>query len=173
MNIWETIEAFHVVRIINKKSDELARALHDLWPLVSVPQGSILDPILFLIFINNLLSTLQDTIAVIYADDTTISYSTDYKVAPQAVSDSLQSNLNNLQKWSDNNKMILNEQKTKVMLGTGKWLDKKLEQLQLQLKLNASELEQVNPQKLLGVTIDSKLSFDDHIDNLCSSVLLC
>ena len=59
--------------------------------------------------------------------------------------------------------MILNEQKTKVMLGTGKWLDKKLEQLQLQLKLNASELEQVNPQKLLGVTID----------NLCSSVLLC
>ena len=95
MNIWETIEAFHVVRIINKKSDELARALHDLWPLVSVPQGSILDPILFLIFINNLLSALQDTIAVIYAHDTTISYSTDYKVAPQAVCDSLQSNLNN------------------------------------------------------------------------------
>jgi len=37
--------------------------------------------------------------------------------------------------------MIFNEKKTKVMLATGKWLDKKLEQLQLQLKQNASELE--------------------------------
>ena len=97
---------------------------------------------MFLIFINDLPSALQDTIiADIYADDSNISYSTDYKVAPQAVSDSLQSDLNNLQKWSDNNKMIFNEKKTKVMLATVKWLEKKLEQPQLQLKLNASELE--------------------------------
>ena len=126
---------------------------------------------MFLIFINDLPSALQDTIiADIYADDSNISYSTDYKVAPQAVSDSLQSDFSNLQKWSDNDKIILNEKKTKEMLATGKWLDKKLEQPQLQLKLNASELEQVNSQKLLGVTIDSKLSFDDHIDNFCSKL---
>ena len=37
--------------------------------------------------------------------------------------------------------MIFNEKKTKVMLATGKWLEKKLQQPQLQLKLNASELE--------------------------------
>ena len=66
--------------------------------------------------------------------------------------------------------MILNEKKTKVMLTTGKWLDKKLEQPQLQFKLNASEPEQVNSQKLLGVTIDSKLSFDDHIDKFCGKL---
>jgi len=42
--------------------------------------------------------------------------------------------------------MILNEKKTKVMLTTAKWLDKKQEQQQLQLKLNASKLEQVTSQ---------------------------
>ena len=72
-------------------------------------------------------------------------------IASQAVSDSLQSDLNRLQKWSDNNKMILNEKKTKVMLAMGKykWLDKKLGDQQLQVKLN----EQRNSQKLLEVTI--------------------
>ncbi|KAL9978815.1 hypothetical protein ACROYT_G016381 [Oculina patagonica] len=86
---------------------------------LGVPQGSILGPVLFLIFINDLPSALQDTVADIYADDTTVSYSTDYRLAPWAVSDSLQSDLNKLQKWSDNNKMILNEKKTKTMLATG------------------------------------------------------
>ena len=77
---------------------------------------------------------------------------------------------NRLQKWSDNNKMILNETKTKAMLASGKWLDKRLGHQQLQVKLNATELEQVNSQKLLGVKIDCKQAFDDHIDDLCRKV---
>lgn len=121
---------------------------------------------MFLIFINNLPSALQNIVTGIYADDTTISSSTDYKLAPQAVSDGLQFDLNRLQKWSESNKMILNETKTKIMLGTGKWLDKRLGNQQLQVKLNASDLEQVHSQKLLGVKIDCKLSFDAHIDDL-------
>ena len=66
--------------------------------------------------------------------------------------------------------MILNEKKTKTMLATGKWLEKRMGNQQLQVKLNATELEQVNSQILLGVTIDSKLSFDEHIDDLCRKV---
>ena len=38
------------------------------------------------------------------------------------------------------------------------------------LKLNTTELKQVSSQKLLGVTIDQKLSFDDHIDDLCNKL---
>ena len=73
-----------------------------------VPQGSILGPIFSLIFINDLPASLHNTIADIYADDTTISYATDYKVAPHDVSDGLQLDLNLLKEWSDNNKMVLN-----------------------------------------------------------------
>ena len=46
------------------------------------------------------------------------------------------------------------------MLATGKWIEEK----------NATVLKQVSSQKLLGVTIDQKLSFDDHIDKLCNKL---
>ena len=68
--------------------------------------------------------------------------------------------------------MILNETKTKAMLATGKWTEKRVNNQQLQDKLNTTELKQVSSQKLLSVTIDQKLSFDDHIDELCN-VKLC
>jgi len=108
---------------------------------LGVPQGSILGPLFFLIFINDLPSVLQSTVTDIYTDDTTLSYSTDYKLAPQAVSGGLQSDLNRLQKWSDSNMMFVNEAKTKIMFATGKWLAKRLGNRQLQVKLNASYVE--------------------------------
>ena len=58
--------------------------------------------------------------------------------------------------------MILSETKTKTMLVTGKWIEKRMNKQQLQVSLNATELKQVSLQKLLGVTIDHKLSFDEH-----------
>ena len=77
------------------------------------------------------------------------SYSTDYWVAPQATSDGLQSDLDRSQKWPNNNKVILNKTKTKAMLATNKWTEKRMNNQQL--PANATEL---------------KLSFDDHIDKL-------
>ena len=63
---------------------------------LGIPQGSILGPVLFVVIIKGLPSALQSTVADIYADDTTISYSTDHKVPPQAISDGLQSDLDRL-----------------------------------------------------------------------------
>ena len=63
---------------------------------LGIPQGSILGPVLFVVFIKGLPSALQSTVADIYADDTTISYSTDHKVPPHVISDGLQSDLDRL-----------------------------------------------------------------------------
>ena len=98
--------------------------------------------------------------ADIYADDTTISYSTHYTVAMNCISDGLQTDIDEILNWSADNKMILNETKTKSMLVTGKGLAKKMEQSTLQLHVNSTELEQVSSHKLLGVTIESQLTFD-------------
>ena len=86
---------------------------------LSVPQGSILGPILFLVFINDLPEALQQCVADIYADDTTISHSAHYQVAPNAVSEGLQEDVVEVLNWSSSNKMLLNESKTKSMLVTG------------------------------------------------------
>ena len=66
--------------------------------------------------------------------------------------------------------MVLSDTKTKSMLVTGKRLESKLDTSSLNLQLNGTELEQVKCQKLLGVTIDNKLSFDDHVDQLCKKL---
>ena len=56
------------------------------------------------------------------------------------------------------------------MLATGKWIEKRMNNQSCKLKLNTTELKQVSSQKILGVTIDQKLSFDDHIDELCNKL---
>lgn len=125
---------------------------------LGVPQGSILGPILFLVFINDLPEALQHCAADIYADDTTISHSAHYQAAPNAGSEGLQEDIVEVLNWSSSNKMLLNESKTKSMLVTGKRFVKKKEHSILQLRLKSSEVNQVHSHKLLGVTIDSQHS---------------
>ena len=62
--------------------------------------------------------------------------------------------------------MIINVRKTKSMLVTGKRLTKKLATKTLSLQLDNEDIEQVNFQKLLGVTVDQELTFDKHVDEL-------
>ena len=63
---------------------------------------------------------------LIDGDDTTISYSTDYRTAPQTLSYHVQNDINQMMQWIvRRNSIILNEKKTKSMIVTGKQLDKK------------------------------------------------
>ena len=61
------------------------------------------------------------------------------------------------------NKMVLNESKTKTMLVAGKRLHKKMSSTSLTVHVNSVEIEQVQSHKLLGVIIDTQLNFNEHI----------
>ena len=68
--------------------------------LSGVPQGSILGPILFLLFINDLPSAAQHSTIDIYADDTTLSLSSDVTNGLAAMSSALQQDLDDVSRWS-------------------------------------------------------------------------
>ena len=86
------------------------------------------------------------------------------------MSSALQQDLDDVSGWSAANKMVTNAAKTKCLLVTGNRIPCKLDNCSLELKLVNSDIEQVDSQKLLGVTIDKHLSFDVHVEELCKKL---
>ena len=134
-----------------------------------VPQGSVLGPLLFIIFTNDLPQSVSRSILDIYADDTTLSTSAAVSDLP-TIQQRLQHSINKISDWTYGNKMVLNASKTKSLLVTGKRLEKKALDTALKISCNSSEIDQVNSQKLHGVKLDSHLNFTEHIDDICKKV---
>lgn len=125
-----------------------------------VPQGSILGPLLFSIFINELPRICQQCSIHLYADDTVIYFS---DTNPTAIQNSLQTDFNLLQKWFYNNKLLLNTKKSCCMVFGSK--PSHPDQLDLKIQTtNGSDLERVSSFKYLGLWIDPELTFKPHID---------
>ena len=130
-----------------------------------VPQGSILGPLMFLVFINDLPLTIRcDT--DMYADDSTLSAT---GRSLDDINSKLQSDLDNVHSWCVENKMIINAKKTKCMCIASKQKQRR-NILTLDLTLCDESLEQVVRDKLLGVIIDNSLTWSDHILSILGKI---
>ena len=129
-----------------------------------VPQGSCLGPLLFLIYINDLPCALKSTKVTMYADDTSISYSSK---SIAEINEAVNSDLKRLQNWLGGNKLSLNVVKTQSMiLGSSSNLRKHNSDNgdpKINLHINEDNLEMVGSTKYLGVQIDSELKWREHI----------
>ena len=142
----------------SKKSD-----LKDI--LCGVPQGSILGPLLFILYINDITKTSKLLEFILFADDTTILYSDpDLKNKVDLINKELEE-VNN---WFKANKLSVNASKTNCMvLGTPHKTSKTND---VNIILDGVTLERVNTTKFLGVIIDDNLTWKHHIDGLTKTI---
>ena len=126
-----------------------------------VPQGSILGPVLFTIYINDLPSHIQTAQVLLYADDTVIFHSSaDTKELKRV----LQQDLNYLQIWARENRLSIHPIKTEaVLFGTHQRIAVNNE---LNLVLGNACVKRVQHYKYLGITLDANLNFHEHVDRL-------
>ena len=137
---------------------------------IGIPQGSILGPLTFLLSVNDL--PLQDSLEGLnlFADDATDSA---HGPTVENGEKALQTEVKNVEKWCQANRMVVNVDKTKGMLMGTK---QKLRLLPnsgncLNIEVQGQRIEQVTSQRLLGVEIDSCLSWNDQIQ-ICFKISL-
>lgn len=125
-----------------------------------VPQGSHLGPLLFNLFINDIYSVIRHSNFILYADDMKI-YKTIVNVSDCLL---LQTDLNNLVTFCESNCLNLNIKKCCVISFTRK----KKNNISYNYYISNESLNRVAEVRDLGVILDSKLSFNNHIEHITS-----
>lgn len=156
LNEW--ILSFLVNRKISVKLGDITSTTNNL--NLGVPQGSVLSPLLFILFINDLESHISSEFnfcLTMFADDTTICTTAES-------TEMLESNANRLlalfYNWCSSNKLIINTSKTKYII----FHNRTTELQNISPQLNNILLERVPNTKFLGLYIDENLSWTTHVD---------
>ena len=121
---------------------------------IGVPQGSVLGPTLFLLYINDINNYLDNAVCNLYADDVMI-YCSGENVS--VVNEKLQSSLCCIKEWYDRNLLVINANKSSAMMVTTRQREALLLD-EMQLYLGEDKLQDVDCCDYLGVKIDKNLN---------------
>ena len=122
-----------------------------------VPQGSIIGPLLFLIYINDLPKWLSLESLRMYADDSNVTFATSDMLG-------LEAQINTeLKNWLRANKLSLNMAKTEFMGISSRQKLQSLNDKTININLEGVKINQTDHIKALGLNIDENLSWKEHI----------
>ena len=133
-----------------------------------VPQGSILGPVLFTIYVNDLLSVPKRCLSASYVDDCKLYLSFSPAELPTSIL-ALNEDLTRISQWCCKNSLLINPDKTKVLAVGLPQLLKKLSSFSI--TLFDKEITPVPVVKDLGVLLDTRLSYNQHITEIASKCL--
>ena len=134
--------------------------------ICGVPQGSILGPLLFLLYVNDMPDSLNNTTPSLYADDSEICASSDNS---SDLISKLNEDLKNLSRWMRKNKLQIHPTKSKYMF-IGSSYNIKNNICNEPILINSTPVPRVTNYKCLGVNLDDKLCWDSHIEMICKKV---
>ena len=124
-----------------------------------VPQGSILGPLFFIIYVNDIKTSLNFCNHLLYADDTVLCKTGELGT----LTINMQSDLCEFKKWTDRNQLTMNVKKTKYVIFGLKSKTRKV--VNHSLFINDNKLERVTSYKYLGLTLDMNLNYNKHLEN--------
>ena len=136
-----------------------------------VPQGTVLGPLLFLLYVNDMTSTIGNNCSIVqYADDTVL-YVCGYDA--DTATNILAQNIENITNYFQSHKLSINVDKTKFMILHGCKNKAKIQKLDnIQLSVNETTIGQVFEAKYLGIVLDNKLALHTQTRNVLKNMAI-
>lgn len=130
-----------------------------------VPQGSILGPLLFILYSADVIDCIRHCKFHVYADDIQIYLSFKPDLLRSAES-KINEDLNRIQEWALSNSLLLNAKKTKFMILGSKAQVNKIALGVPRLCIDKDQIERVTEARNLGLIVDEQLKFEHHISEI-------